>query len=1144
MAGNSGRGWRHTAALSCLAGLFLRALVTAPPVEAAPDAELIWEEGTVTSVSDGDTLVARMDAGPGARGSQRVRTIGVQAPEVSPDECGASQARDRLRSRLPVGSRVQTRSVDVGSSDDYSGGRIVRSLYARDGEGNWFDTSRRTMSDGWMMWFPLAADSSKKPEWAHNLEYRVLAEDAAIERRGLWSADLCGKSPSPAADLRIWAKYWGTEKVYVENRSGFDVDLSGWTLRDSALNYRTLPTGTVVPAGQVREVFSGDLGLNNLPVVNDAFEGDAVYLMDTAGSLETGNLRAWFPYPCNPDNCRDPLVGAVDMELVQVSDPPYTRPSAPGSVKAVATTDGTGAAVVTWAAPVNLGAYSVTYTLEGRAEDGGSPLTPITGITGLSTTVTGLSLGRAYTFTVKAVNSAGAGTASAPTPPVAPTGLPGAPTAPTVALPGTSAVVSWQWPAGLAGEPPVGYSVTATPVPASAWPVRSCATSAGDTSCRLTDLAPGVTYSVTVTATLGGQARTSPATPVTVPGAPVGDPGDPVAPAALQPPTSVLALAGDTRAVIAWTAPDQAATGPIEGYLVSVEPTAGGQPRTCVTAGETSCVVTGLVNGTEYVATVVASVGSQASDPAAPSTHFTPYRPVTARIGGPTPVAPPADIWVGGEKVRITNTSSKSVRLGGYGLWDRYSANEGSTDFARYLFPADQTLAAGGSLLVHFGTAPTTRPAAPEGSSWLWTGATTFINSDAAGDFVELANLNRSPVVCRTTGSATCRGSRPVSAATAPVGLTAVSTASSVTVNWGAPISRGGTPITGYTATAYSVPVGGSPIARCSAGGTARSCTFPAALGRPYYVEVVATNAQGTSGPSWRVQAVPKTVPTAPGKVTVSGTPGGVNVSWLPAGANGATITRYTASAYATGTGGKPVGSCTTSNGAMTSCTITNLDGGTRFHIDVVATNRAGNGAPSSPRIQGTPGPGGAVSTYSKGKVTVRWDPPAAGSTAITGYTAQLYTKSSGGTKVGECSAAAGATSCTTKKMKKRSKYYIDLTMKSAVGAFTAKPRIVTGPPKRASAPTVTSATPSGRQVTIVWSPPTFNGYSYLKGYGARLYSKSKGGSVKARCSAGPTANSCTTTSLKKKGTYFSAVRVKNSKGWSSWSKRVKVVVR
>jgi hypothetical protein len=78
----------------------------------------------------------------------------------------------------------------------------------------------------------------------------------------------------------------------------------------------------------------------------------------------------------------------------------------------------------------------------------------------------------------------------------------------------------------------------------------------------------------------------------------------------------------------------------------------------------------------------------------------------------------------------------------------------------------------------------------------------------------------------------------------------------------------------------------------------------------------------------------------------------------------------------------------------------------------------------------------------------------------------------------------------------------------------------------------------------VAWAPPTFNGYSYLKGYGARLYSKKKGGSVKASCSAGPSTLTCTTKSLKKKGTYYSAVRVKNSKGWSSWSKRVKVVVR
>jgi len=77
----------------------------------------------------------------------------------------------------------------------------------------------------------------------------------------------------------------------------------------------------------------------------------------------------------------------------------------------------------------------------------------------------------------------------------------------------------------------------------------------------------------------------------------------------------------------------------------------------------------------------------------------------------------------------------------------------------------------------------------------------------------------------------------------------------------------------------------------------------------------------------------------------------------------------------------------------------------------------------------------------------------------------------------------------------------------------------------------------------IAWNPPTFNGYSYLKGYGARLYSKSKGGKVKATCSAKASVTTCTTKAIKK-GKYFAAVRVKNSKGWSTWSKRVKVVIR
>ena len=113
-------------------------------------------------------------------------------------------------------------------------------------------------------------------------------------------------------NVRVWAKYYGTEEVYVQNNSPYDIDLGGWIIRDSAISaYKTLPAPMAIAGnGGVRQVFVGDLNLNNLPASNNAFEGDAVYLMEPAGGgLGTGNLRAWFPYPCNPDNCGDPQKG-------------------------------------------------------------------------------------------------------------------------------------------------------------------------------------------------------------------------------------------------------------------------------------------------------------------------------------------------------------------------------------------------------------------------------------------------------------------------------------------------------------------------------------------------------------------------------------------------------------------------------------------------------------------------------------------------------------------------------------------------------------------------------------------------------------------------------------------------------------------
>jgi hypothetical protein len=359
-------------------------------------------------------------------------------------------------------------------------------------------------------------------------------------------------------------------------------------------------------------------------------------------------------------------------------------------------------------------------------------------------------------------------------------------------------------------------------------------------------------------------------------------------------------------------------------------------------------------------------------------------------------------------------------------------------------------------------------------------------------------------------------------------------------------VSRGGTPITGYTATAFSSPNPGegSVLGQCSTDGNGRACSFQGSIGTRYYTEVVASNAVGSSGPSApRVQAAPRTVPGVPGSVVVNGTAGGVQVSWAPAAENGARITGYTASAFTHATGGDPVSSCTANGGAL-SCTIPGLAQGTVYHVDVTATNKAGRSAPSSPRVAtGPSGPPAAISTYSKRRVTVRWDPPAPGSPGVTGYSARIYSKASGGKYLGGCTAGAGATSCTTKALKSRKRYYIDLTTNLTTGSFTIAPRIVTGRPTKASRPVVTGVTPAGRQVVITWAPPTFHGYSYLKAYQAKLYSKKRGGTTRAMCTTGPDVTTCTTKSLSKRS-YYAAVRVKNSKGWSKWSTRVKVDVR
>lgn len=107
------------------------------------------------------------------------------------------------------------------------------------------------------------------------------------------------------------------------------------------------------------------------------------------------------------------------MDLYADGETPPPTVTVPGAPTNVAATAGDASAQVTWSAPSSNGGASITsYTV--TSSPGG--LTASTGGSGRSATVTGLTNGTSYTFTVRATNSAGTGPASSASNSVTPTG--------------------------------------------------------------------------------------------------------------------------------------------------------------------------------------------------------------------------------------------------------------------------------------------------------------------------------------------------------------------------------------------------------------------------------------------------------------------------------------------------------------------------------------------------------------------------------------------------------------------------------------------------------------------------------------------------------------------------------------------------
>jgi len=837
-----------------------------------------------------------------------------------------------------------------------------------------------TPTPGWTTTGPLAAERS------HHTA--TLLQNGQVLVAGGFGTDVF----DPLIDSEI---YDPVNKNWTETAGG------GLNSARFAHTATLLPDGTVLVAGGTG--YDGD-DLNSCEIYEPSTGGwNQTFPLLAARAYYTATFLSVSGY--NTVLVAGGLDGTTVLAESEIFTP-NTSTSAPSPPTITGVTPGSGLATVNFTIPASTGGSPITsYTA--TPSPGTVPPVTVPGSSVTSITVSGLTNGTSYTFTVTAANAIGTSSPSAQSSPVTPAAKPDPPTGVTATPYNASASVSFNPPASNGGSAITLYTVTS--YIGTVATVTATGTVSPITVSGLLNATP-YTFTVTATNAIGSTAssQSSPVTPYTIPGA----------------PTITTVTPGNAQAIVNFTAPATNGSA-ITSYTATSNP--GNVAVTVAGSSVTSITVSGLTNATSYTFTVTATNAAGQGPASAPSSLVTPYTvpgaptgvtaqpgnasasvsftypasngnsitsyTVTSNPGGKTASGATCPITVSG----LTNGTSYTFTAIAANAAGQSLASTASNPVTPDVLPGAPTKVTatagngeatvsfkapapnGGSAITGYTVTPspgTVSPVTVAGSSVTSITVLGLTNGTAYTFTVTAANEAGSGPASGSSNSVT-----PESAPTAPgapAAVAAVAGNAMATVNI-TPGLTGGMPITAYTVT--------SSPGNIKVKGTSSQITVKGLVnGTQYTFMVAATNKVGT-GPGISSNSVtPSTVPAAPTKVTA--TPGApstnqATVSFTAPASNGSPITGYTVTS-------KPGG--ITATGTASPITVSGLTFGTAYTFTVTATNTDGTGKASAASNSATPYtvPGPPVNVTAKAgnaEATVSFKAPASNGSAITSYT-------------------------------------------------------------------------------------------------------------------------------------------------------------